>query len=194
MAIPTEASATLSIRTQQIIFYETGIANVLDPLGGSYCVETLTNQLEEQAREILDYLNRLSPERAFRYMEEEANEAGYQRQRAIDQGERVLVGVNKFVIEEEAIPIHTVRLQGYDPRWRDRQIARLEKVKRERDPKKVEAAKKMLAQAYRSRVNIIEPIIEAVRAYLSIGEIAQVRKEVFGSLDLSWFGGKFFGM
>ena len=127
-------------------------------------------------------------------MEEEANEAGYQRQRAIDQGERVLVGVNKFVIEEEAIPIHTVRLQGYDPRWRDRQIARLEKVKRERDPKKVEAAKKMLAQAYRSRVNIIEPIIEAVRAYLSIGEIAQVRKEVFGSLDLSWFGGKFFGM
>ena len=194
LAIPTEASATLSIRTQQIIFYETGIANVLDPLGGSYCVETLTNQLEEQAREILDYLNRLSPERAFRYMEEEANEAGYQRQRAIDQGERVLVGVNKFVIEEEAIPIHTVRLQGYDPRWRDRQIARLEKVKRERDPKKVEAAKKMLAQAYRSRVNIIEPIIEAVRAYLSIGEIAQVRKEVFGSLDLSWFGGKFFGM
>src|SRR3989304_1785151 len=64
LAIPTEASATLSIRTQQIIFYETGIAKVLDPLGGSYCVETLTNQLEEQSREILDHLNRLSPERA----------------------------------------------------------------------------------------------------------------------------------
>jgi len=195
LAIPTEASATLSIRTQQIIFYETGIAKVLDPLGGSYCVETLTNQLEEQAREILDYLNRLSPERAFRYMEEEADEAGYQRQRAIDNGERVLVGVNRFVMEEEeSVPAHSVKLQEYDPGWRDRQIARLEKVKRERDPKKVEAAKKMLAQAYRSRVNIIEPMIEAVKAYLSIGEIVQIRKEVFGSLDLSRFGGKFFGM
>ena len=195
LAIPTEASATLSIRTQQIIFYETGIANVLDPLGGSYCVETLTNQLEEQAREILDYLNRLSPERAFRYMEEEADEAGYQRQRAIDNGERVLVGVNRFVMEEEeSVPAHSVKLQEYDPGWRDRQIARLEKVKRERDPKKVEAAKKMLAQAYRSRVNIIEPMIEAVKAYLSIGEIVQIRKEVFGDMNLSRFGGKFFGM
>ena len=195
LAIPTEASATLSIRTQQIIFYETGIAKVLDPLGGSYCVETLTNQLEEQAREILDYLNRLSPERAFRYMEEEADEAGYQRQRAIDNGERVLVGVNRFVMEEEeSVPAHSVKLQEYDPGWRDRQIARLEKVKRERDPKKVEAAKKMLAQAYRSRVNIIEPMIEAVKAYLSIGEIVQIRKEVFGDMNLSRFGGKFFGM
>jgi methylmalonyl-CoA mutase N-terminal domain/subunit len=194
LAIPTTASATLSVRIQQIIFYETGVAKVLDPLGGSYCVESLTNQLEEQAQGILDYLGRLSPEKAFRYMEEEADEAGYKRQQAIDQGERVLVGVNKFVMGEEPIPVDSVKLQEYDPNWRERQIARLEKVKKERDPKKVRAAKEMLAQAYRERVNIIEPMIEAVKAYLSIGEIAQVRKEVFGSLDLSWFCGKFFGM
>lgn len=195
LAIPTEASATLSVRTQQIILYETGVAKVLDPLGGSYCVEKLTHQLEVEAREILDHLNRLSPEKAFDYIDQEPDEAGYQRQRAIDQGERVLVGVNRFAMEEgEETLMHPAKLQEYDPGWRERQIARLEKVKRERDPRRAEAARQRLAEAYRGRVNLIEPMMEAVKAYLSIGEIARIRKEIFGPPDLKRVGGRYCGV
>jgi len=188
LAIPTEAAATLSLRTQQIILHETDAAAVVDPLGGSYCIEALTNHLEEEAGRILAELEGMSDEQAWDCMSNEAHEAGYRRQLAIDRGERVVVGVNRFAMaeeDEEELGFHPRQVFEYDRTWRDKQIARLEKVKRERDPRKVEAAKKRLVAAYQARQNIIEPLMEAAQAYLSIGEMVETLAAVHGLEELA---------
>ncbi|MDY7031675.1 MAG: methylmalonyl-CoA mutase family protein [Thermodesulfobacteriota bacterium] len=192
LAIPTKSSATLSLRTQQIIGCESGVTNVIDPLGGSYCIESLTDQLEEKAVEILKEMDAISPEKVYQYIDEKGKEAGYQRQKAIDSNERILVGVNRFVMEEEADLSH-VDILEYDPKWRDKQIERLNRVKKERDPVKAEKAGNRLEDAYRQRENIIEPMIEAVKAYLSIGEIVQIREKVYGPAKLDHVMGCYFG-
>jgi len=187
LAIPTEAAAILSLRTQQIILHETDAAAVVDPLGGSYCIEALTNQLEDEAGKLLEHLEAMGGEKAWAYIWEEAHQAGYRRQQAIDRGERAMVGVNCYVMEEEeekALGLDVGQVFEYDPTWRDKQIARLEKVKRERDAQKVEAAKKRLVEAYEARENIIEPMMEAVQAYLSISEIVELLAAVYGMDEL----------
>lgn len=196
LAIPTKTSATLSLRTQQIIADESGVANVVDPLGGSYCIETLTNQLEEKATEILKELEAMPPLKVFQYINDQGKEAGYLRQKAIDDDERILVGVNRYTLEEDdmEVDLGSVDIMEYDPTWRDKQIERLNRVKKERDPTKAEKAKKLLEDAYRDRINIIAPMIEAVKAYLSIGEIARVRERVYGPANLEHLCGCYFGM
>ncbi len=187
LAIPTEAAAILSLRTQQIILHETDAAAVIDPLGGSYCIEALTNQLEDEATKLLAHLEGMDGEKAWAYIWDEAHQAGFRRQQAIDRGERAMVGVNCYVVEEEeekALGLEVDQVFEYDPTWRDKQIARLEKVKRERDAQKVEAAKKRLVEAYKDRENIIEPMMEAVQAYLSIGEIVGLLTAVHGREEL----------
>jgi len=187
LAIPTEAAAILSLRTQQIILHETDAAVVIDPLGGSYCIEALTNELEDEAQKLLAQLEEMGGEKAWAYILEEAHQAGYRRQQAVDAGERAVVGVNCYVMEEEeekALGLDVGQVFEYDPTWRDKQIARLEKVKRERDAQKVEAAKKRLVEAYEARENIIEPMMEAVQAYLSIGEIVELLAAVHGLDEL----------
>lgn len=187
VAIPTEAAAILSLRTQQIILHETDAAVVIDPLGGSYCIEALTNQLEDEAGKLLAHLEEMGGEKAWAYIWEEAHQAGYRRQQAVDTGERAMVGVNCYVMEEEeekALGLDVGQAFEYDPTWRDKQIARLEKVKRERDAQKVEAAKKRLVEAYEARENIVEPMMEAVQAYLSIGEIVELLAAVHGLDEL----------
>jgi methylmalonyl-CoA mutase N-terminal domain/subunit len=187
LAIPAEAAAILSLRTQQIILHETDGAAVVDPLGGSYCIEALTDQLEAEAGELLAKLEGMDGEKAWGYVWDEAHQAGYRRQQAIDRGERAVVGVNCYVMEEgqeQALGLDVGRVFEYDPSWRDKQIARLEKVKRERDAQRVEAAKKRLVDAYKARDNIIEPMMEAVQAYLSIGEIVELLAGVYGSDEL----------
>jgi methylmalonyl-CoA mutase N-terminal domain/subunit len=195
-ATPTTASATLSLRTQQIIANESGVANVIDPLGGSYCIESLTNQLEQKAIEILKELEDMQPQKAYKYIADQGKESGYLRQKAIDNNERTMVGVNRFVSEEgeEEIELGNMDILGYDPKWRDKQIERLNRVKKERDSAKAEKAKKLLEDAYRDKINIIEPMVEAVKAYLSIGEIVNVREKVYGPADLSHVWGCYFGM
>ncbi len=196
LATPTKASATLSLRTQQIIACESGVAKVLDPLGGSYCIEAITNQLEEKAIEILEELAAMSPKKVFRHIIDQGRESGYLRQKAIDDDERPLVGVNRFTSEESnaKIDLGNVEILEYDLTWRDKQIERLNKVKKERDPVKVDRAKKLLEDAYREKVNIIRPMIEAVKAYLSIGEIVEIREKVYGQEDLEHVWGCYFGI
>jgi methylmalonyl-CoA mutase N-terminal domain/subunit len=187
LAIPTPAAATLSLRTQQIIAHETDVASVADPLGGSYCIEALTDDIESEARTLLEELEAMAPGKAWEYMESEADEAGYRRQRAIDAGERVVIGVNRHRIreeEEEELGLEAKEVFNYDPAWRDKQIARLEKAKRERDPRRLEAAKRLLVEAYRSRTNIVPPMIEAVKSYLSIGEITELLSAAGGVQEL----------
>lgn len=187
LAIPTPAAATLSLRTQQIIAHETDVASVADPLGGSYCIEALTDDIEREARALLQKLEAMTPVKAWQHMEGAADEAGYRRQRAIDAGERVVIGVNRHRIpeeEEEELGLQARQVFSYDPAWRDKQIARLEKAKRERDPRRVEAAKRILIEAYRARANIVSPMIEAVKSYLSIGEITQLLSGVDGAEEL----------
>ncbi len=187
LAIPTPAAATLSLRTQQIIADETDVASVADPLGGSYCIEALTDDIEREARALLQKLEAMTPVKAWQHMEGAADEAGYRRQRAIDAGERVVIGVNRHRIpeeEEEELGLQARQVFSYDPAWRDKQIARLEKAKRERDPRRVEAAKRILIEAYRARANIVSPMIEAVKSYLSIGEITQLLSGVDGAEEL----------
>ncbi|MFH1626076.1 MAG: methylmalonyl-CoA mutase family protein [Pseudomonadota bacterium] len=196
LAIPTRQSATLSLRTQQIIGHESGVANVIDPLGGSYCIESLTDQLEERAIEILQELEAMRPQKAYQYIIDQGKEAGYLRQKAIDDGDRAVVGVNKFVTEENerGIDLENVDILEYDPAWRDKQIERLNRVRRERDPREVEKAKRLLEAAYRERINIIEPMMEAVKAYLSIGEIVKIREKIYGPANLDHVFGCYFGM
>jgi methylmalonyl-CoA mutase, N-terminal domain len=183
LAIPARAAAMLSLRTQQIIALETDVAEVADPLGGSYCIETLTNEIENQAGATLEKLEGMPAVKAWEQIAAEADEAGYRRQRAIDAGDRAVVGVNRFRIdedEEETLGLKPREVFEYDPAWRDKQIARLERVKRSRDPRRVDQAKRTLSEAYRARANIVPPMIEAAKAYLSIGEISALLADVAG--------------
>jgi methylmalonyl-CoA mutase N-terminal domain/subunit len=187
LAIPTPAAAMLSLRTQQIIAHETDVAEVADPFGGSYCMEALTNEIEQEAGALQEKLENMGESRAWEYLSSEADEAGYRRQRAIDAGKRTVVGVNRYRIgeeEEEDLGLEASEVFKYDPAWRDKQIARLEKIKRERDAQQVEAAKKLLVEAYRARANIVPPMIEAAKACLSIGEIAALLAGVHGWEEL----------
>jgi methylmalonyl-CoA mutase N-terminal domain/subunit len=181
LATPTRAAATLSLRTQQIIAYETGVTRVLDPLGGSFCVEALTNAIEAAARTIVAKLEGMPDRDAFDLMRQLTREEAYRRQRRIDAGEIKMVGVNCFTEapdEEDAAP--KVERLRYDPGWRDQQIRRLEAARARRDPARVEAAGRRLRAAYAARENIVPPMLDAVKAHLSIGEIARVREAAVG--------------
>lgn len=183
LAIPAPAAAMLSLRTQQIIALETDVAEVADPFGGSYCVEALTNDIENEARAMIEKLEKMSATKAWEYMAGEADEAGYRRQREIDARARVVVGVNRFRIEEneeEQLGLKPQEIFEYDPSWREKQIARLERVKRQRDPRRVEEARRALGEAYRDHTNIVTPMIEAAKAYLSIGEITSMLADIAG--------------
>jgi methylmalonyl-CoA mutase N-terminal domain/subunit len=184
LAIPTEFSASLSVKTQQIILHETGIASVVDPLGGSYYVEWLTDRLEEEAQKIIETIQAKGGAfKAWDWMSNEVREAACRWQKDFDDGKRILVGVNAFVapndLQTKALQILQEHadfevLYEYESSIRDKQIARLEKVRRERDNEKVEKAKKRLQEAFQSGENIVPPLIEAVKAYLSQGEVAQI--------------------
>ncbi len=187
IAIPAPAAAMLSLRTQQIIAGETDVAAIADPLGGSYCIEALTNEIEAETRLLLERLENMPELKAWQFMADEADEAGYRRQHAVDAGERTMVGVNRYRItdeEEQELGPQPREGSSYSPAWRQKQIARLERAKRERDPQRVEAAKKLLVEAYGARVNIVPPMVEAVKACLSIGEIASLLAGVAGWEEL----------
>lgn len=177
LAIPTPFSQVLSIRTQQVIALESGITRVVDAFGGSYCIEALTNELEAKAAEILAEMERLPEGRAWTWMSEETHKAAYRRQREIDSGKRTVVGVNAFTVDEdedaELAQAEATQVLKPDPAWRPKQIERLNRVKRERDPAQVNAARRRLVEAYRARDNIVDPTLEAVKAYMSIGEIVE---------------------
>ncbi|MCX8117706.1 MAG: methylmalonyl-CoA mutase family protein [Desulfobacterota bacterium] len=177
-AIPTEEAVTIALRTQQILAEETGVANTIDPLAGSYFVEALTNQMEEQA---WDYIRKIDEmggmlnaiERGYPQME--IAEAAYRYQRQIDSGEKVIVGVNKYVTDHPPITIWRMR-----PEIEERQLRRLQEVKRTRNNARVKACLEEIRKASLNGENLMPPIIEAVREYATIQEICDVWREVFG--------------
>ncbi len=179
-ALPTEEAATLALRTQQIIACETGVAKVVDPLAGSYYVEHLTDQLEQRARALLARIDALGGMvRAIEdgFPQRQIAESAFAFQRQLERGERQVVGVNAYAVEEaQAIPTHTI-----SPTVEARQRERLAAVKRSRDAHAVERALNWVEEAARGTENLMPPVVEAVRAEATLGEVSDRLRKVWGA-------------
>ncbi|MBO9369207.1 MAG: methylmalonyl-CoA mutase family protein [Chloroflexi bacterium] len=179
LALPSELAVTIALRTQQIIAEESGVANTVDPLGGSYFVEALTNRMEKQAYEYfrrIEELGGVLPAIEKGFFQSEIADAAYRYQREIDEGIRKIVGVNAYVDNK---PI-TIPILEMDPNGYQRQIARLQEVRRTRDNARVGQALDRLRIACLGTENTMPYILDAVRAYATLGEIVAVMKEAFG--------------
>lgn len=178
-ALPTEDSVRIALRTQQIIAYETGVADMIDPLGGSYAVETLTNEIEKKA---IDYIEKIEAMggaiKAIEsgYIQGEIGESAYQYQKEIEKKKRIIVGLNQFQIEEGPLK-ETLRIR---PEVEQYQKEKLAKVKKERDNQRVKETLASLRKAAQGTENIVPPILKAVKAYATLGEISDILREVFG--------------
>jgi methylmalonyl-CoA mutase N-terminal domain/subunit len=180
LALPSEHAVTVALRTQQIIAEESGVANTIDPLGGSYFLEAQTNRIEAEA---CDYFKRIEelggvlPAIEVGFFQREISEAAYHYQREIDEGQRTIVGVNDYHDDKPiAIPLLEMDPQGYE-----RQRARLEELKLERDNEAVGAALDALREAAQGTANLMPYLIDAVSAYATLGETTDVLREVFGT-------------
>jgi len=182
LALPTAETATLALRTQQVIAYETGVTALVDPLGGSYFVEKLTRDLEEEALTYFDAIDRMGgmvPAIERGYPQKEIAESAYRFQQAVEQRDRVIVGVNAFVEErQEAVGILYI-----DESVAQRQLARLEHVKATRDHDRVRSSLKRLQAAARAGENTMPVLLDAVRAYATIGEMCDALREVWGEYE-----------
>jgi methylmalonyl-CoA mutase N-terminal domain/subunit len=179
LALPTEEAARLALRTQQVIAYEAGVTETPDPLAGSYLVETLTNEVETAAWGLLDEIDALGGTLAAieaGFQQRRIQEAAYRVQREIERGERIVVGVNKYRDEEHA-SAPTLRI---DPQGERDQVERVRRVRAERDPAAWEAAMARLEDAARGDVNLVDPILDAVRAYATVGEISDRLRGIWG--------------
>ncbi len=179
LALPTEEAQRIAVRTQQIIAYESGVTDTADPLGGSYYIESLTNELEKGAWEYLDrVLDMGGAVTAIEsgYMQREIQEASWAHQSAVDEGRKTIVSVNKFRVAEEE-PQMTFSV---NPAAERAQIKKLDAFKKQRDGAAVEAALKRLDDVCRDGENLMHPIMEAVRVYATLGEICDVMRNAFG--------------
>ena len=179
LALPTEDSALLALRTQQIIAFESGVANTVDPVAGSYTIEKLTNQLQQAAEEYLNKIDEMGGmlraiDRGF--VQREIQQAAYEYQSAIENGSQVIVGVNRY--QEEAgreIPILKI-----DPEIEHGQVKRLQKLRARRDRNRVEAALREIEATAKSERNLMPAILQAVIAFATVGEISEILGRVFG--------------
>jgi methylmalonyl-CoA mutase N-terminal domain/subunit len=179
LALPSEFAATIALRTQQILADETGVTNTIDPLAGSYFVESLTKLMEEKAWEYINKIDEMGGmlaaiDKGFPQME--IADAAYHYQRQIDKGEKVVVGVNKYVVEEKAPP----EILKIDEEIEEKQIARLQEMKKERDNRKVTQILKDLRAASKTDKNLMPYVVEAVREYATEQEICDVWRDTFG--------------
>jgi methylmalonyl-CoA mutase N-terminal domain/subunit len=182
LALPSQHAVTIALRTQQIIKEESGVANTVDPLGGSYFVESLTNRIEGQARgyfERIDELGGVLPAIATGFFQREISESAYQYQKELDSEERYIVGVNAHSADDA----YSIPLLEMDPEGYQRQIERLQELKRTRDSGRVGQTLDRLRIACQGTENLMPYILDAVRAYATLGEIISVMKEVFGVYD-----------
>ncbi|MCX8015014.1 MAG: methylmalonyl-CoA mutase family protein, partial [candidate division WOR-3 bacterium] len=180
-ALPTEKAVLIALRTQQLLAYETGVANVIDPLGGSYYIEALTNKLEEEAYKYFEKIDKMGGmvkaiESGF--PQREIANASYQYQKAVEEKRRIIVGVNEFVLKDEKLEIPILKI---DHRVEQEQHKRLATLRKKRDNNKVQKALKELKRVCQTKENIMYPILDAVRAYATLGEICGAMKEVFGT-------------
>jgi methylmalonyl-CoA mutase N-terminal domain/subunit len=179
LSLPSEESARLALRTQQIIAYESGVTNSIDPLGGAYWVEELTGIIEASAREYLQRIERLGGAPAAieaGYMQREIQESAYAYQREVEAGERKVVGVNAFTAPEEP----PAGLWQVEPGVEERQRARLERLRRERDAARVKDCLEEVRRAAAGRDNLVPRFIDAVKARATLGELCDVLRSVFG--------------
>lgn len=179
-ALPTEKAVLIALRTQQLIAEETGVAAVIDPLGGSYLVESLTNELERQAQmyfDAIDGMGGMVKAIESGYPQREIADAAYRYQRMVDKGQRIVVGVNKYQLEEQKLEIPLLKI---DPEVERSQAERLAVLRRRRDNARVKKALADLKDACRGKDNVMYPILEAVRNYATLGETCQAMKDVFG--------------
>ena len=179
LAIPTEEAATIALRTQQIIAEESGVTNTIDPLGGSYFVEALTNSMEEEAFEIIQKIDDMGGMLAAiekNYPQQAIADAAYHYQRQIDSKEKTVVGVNKYATEED-IPVEILEI---DEELERLQIEKTDRVKNERDNRKVEENLQRVGEACAGNHNVMGPLIEAVKSYATLQEVCDVYRKVFG--------------
>jgi methylmalonyl-CoA mutase N-terminal domain/subunit len=184
LALPTEQAALIALRTQQILAQESGVVNTADPVAGSYAIEKLTNEIEAGAREYIDKIDAMGGMlRAIEsgFVQSEIQKAAYDYQRAVERGERIVVGVNQFVAEEEK-PIPTLRI---DPDIESAQVARLNALRAKRDAAKSRAALADVERRAASGGNLMPAILAAVEAYSTVGEIADAMRRVFGEFHES---------
>jgi len=180
LSLPTEKSVRTALRTQQILAHESGVADTADPLGGSYYVESLTDDLEEEAREIIAEVDdRGGMERAIEsgWVQRQIQDVAYERQEEIERGERVIVGVNEYTVEEDA---QDADIEEVSEEQEQAQIERLESVREERDDEAVEAALAELRDAAEGDENLMPYIVDAVKVYATTGEICDAMRDVFG--------------
>ena len=179
LALPTEESARVALRTQQIIASESGVANTVDPVAGSYFIESLTSRIEEDARALIARIDETGGTLAAieqGFIQREIQESAYRAQLAIDAGESVVVGMNQFRTEEEQ-PIEVLRI---DPEIESRQIARVAAVRAARDAGAWQRAIEAVGRAARGTGNLVPVIVDAVEAHATVGEIADALRSVFG--------------
>jgi len=179
LALPTESAALVALRTQQIIAYETGVANTVDPVAGSYAIEKLTNEIEVAAQEYIARIDAMGGMlRAIEtgYVQQEIQKSAYDYQRAVERGEQIVVGVNRFQAEEER-PIPTLRI---DPEIERTQVARLKAMRARRDAGKSRAALAEVERRARGNENLMPAILAAVEAYATVGEISDALRRAFG--------------
>jgi methylmalonyl-CoA mutase N-terminal domain/subunit len=179
LALPTEDAALLALRTQQILAHETGVTNTVDPVGGSYVIEKLTDEIESRAKDYIgkiDALGGMLHAIEIGYVQGEIQKAAYECQRAIECGEQIVVGVNQFVAEKEA-PIPILRI---DPELERAQIERVRALRARRNSAQVAAAVDVVESRARSGENLMPAIVAAVQVFATVGEISDALRRVFG--------------
>jgi methylmalonyl-CoA mutase N-terminal domain/subunit len=177
--LPTEQAARTALRTQQILAYESGVAQTVDPFAGSYCIEALTDEIEKRAAEYLVKIGTMGGMlRAIErgYVQQEIQNAAYEFQRAVDSGSAVIVGVNRFTRDDEpGIP-----LQHMDETLERKQVEQLRAMRARRDADRWQAALRAVKDGARGGANLMPAIVEAVESYATVGEIAGTLRKVFG--------------
>lgn len=179
LSLPTEESVQIALRTQQVIAHESGVGNTIDPLAGSYYIESLTNEIEAKVMEYIQKIDEMGGAAVAieqGYIQREIHEAAYQFQKSVDEKKRIVVGVNKFTVDEEA-QFDYLRI---NPKAEKEQLSELKKVRSKRDGDQVKQALEVLRDAAKSDTNLMPPIIDAVKVYATLGEICGVLREVFG--------------
>tara|TARA_B100001123_G_scaffold449088_1_gene612962 strand:+ start:44447 stop:45994 length:1548 start_codon:yes stop_codon:yes gene_type:complete len=179
LGLPTESAAQIALRTQQIIATETGVVKTVDPVGGSWAIETLTTKIEKEAEKLISEIDNLGgalPAIETGFIQREIQESAYQYQKAIDSGQSIVVGVNQYSTPDPT-PLETLKI---DPNLESEQINRLNKMKASRDELACENQLKAVEEAAKNESNLVQPIISAVEAHATVGEVADVLRKVFG--------------
>ncbi|MDY6967692.1 MAG: methylmalonyl-CoA mutase family protein [Spirochaetota bacterium] len=179
LALPTEESVRLSLRTQQLIAHETGVTDTVDPMGGSFYIESLTKSMEEKITEYIKIIDKMGGAASAienGYMQQEILKSAYNQQKEVESGEKIVVGVNKYKVEEPS----PEGLLKVDPKVAEVQIKKLMDLKATRDNRKVDSALSKLKNAAMGEDNLMPPILDAVKVYSTLGEICGVLRDVFG--------------